>query len=150
VQPRAVRVYSQKDKLASDNVLATTAGAKGSIWVGTARGVSIINDGQIRNIAPPEGHDGYRAAVLLVDKENALWMGWSRPSLARFKDGQWKIFPSPAEVGETDFTKALQEDREGGLWVSTGHGVACLKNGKWTYFSTSNGLSHNDVRVIHQ
>jgi signal transduction histidine kinase/ligand-binding sensor domain-containing protein len=151
LQPRPLKTYSRQDGLASDNVLAVACDAEGSICVGTADGVSMISNGKIKNLSPPDsGSDWYRVAVLLADKEEGLWVGWRQPSLARFRQTSWKTYSVPAFLGNTEYLKALQEDREGRLWAATGEGVACRKGDQWSFLSTTNGLSHKDVRVIHQ
>ena len=44
----------------------------------------------------------------------------------------------------------MYQDREGRTWVATGQGVACWEGDRWQCFSTTNGLSCGDVRVIYQ
>ena len=36
------------------------------------------------------------------------------------------------------------------MWIGTGDGVFCNQGGHWSNYTTTNGLSHRDVRVIYQ
>jgi len=36
------------------------------------------------------------------------------------------------------------------MWIATGERVLCNDGGHWSSFSTNNGLSHRDVRLVHQ
>lgn len=151
LEPKRIKVYSRRDGLPSDDTLAVTKGADGTIWVGTEAGVSRIREGKVENIPPPEAGGNWKSiGVFLADKQDTLWVGWSGPDLARLQEGTWQKVRGPAEIGNTKDLKAIHEDHEGRMWVSTGNGVLCNDDGKWSNFSTNNGLSHRDVRVIYQ
>ena len=151
LEPKRIRVYSRRDGLPSDSTLAVTKAADGTIWVGTAAGLSRIREGMVENIPLPEADDsGGKIAVFLADKQNALWVGRVDNWLARLQGETWQNFAKPATIGNPRFFRAMGEDREGRLWIGTGDGVFCNLGGRWREFTTTNGLSHRDVRVIYQ
>jgi ligand-binding sensor domain-containing protein len=152
LEPKRLRVYSRRNGLRSDDTPAVAEGADGTIWVGTAAGISGIRDGIVTNLpSPEEGAEWPRVTVLLADRHNALWVGWQEGYLARFERGQWQKLLAPPELGKAADLKALFEDREGRIWVGAGSGgVFRLDRGQWTSLPTTNGLSNPDVRVIFQ
>ena len=51
----------------------------------------------------------------------------------------------------TTGVRSFLEDSKGNIWFgSYNEGVCLLKNGKFQYFTTENGLSHNQVRNIYE
>jgi len=152
LEPKRLRVYSRRNGLRNDDTLAVAEGADGTMWVGTAEGMSGIRDGQAVNLpAPGDGTGWQRVAVLLADRHNALWAGWRERYLVRFEQKQWQKLLAPPEFGESGDLKALLEDCQGRVWIGTGSGsVFCLHNGQWTGLTATGGLSSLDVRVIYQ
>jgi len=61
-----------------------------------------------------------------------------------------------SEIGATRLKytsgiRSILEDRKGNIWFgSYNEGVCLLHNGKLQYFTTENGLSHNQVRNIYE
>jgi signal transduction histidine kinase len=151
LEQERIRVYSRRDGMRSDDTLAVAKGADGTIWVGTPQGVSGVRNGQVTDLPPPETPGRWRGVrVFLADRERALWVGWSPPWLACFQQGKWTLAPVPAELGSTEDLKAMQDDREGRMWLATGERLFCNDGGRWSSFSTNNGLSNPDVRVVFQ
>jgi signal transduction histidine kinase/ligand-binding sensor domain-containing protein len=151
LEPKRIRVYSRRNGMRSDDTLAVAKGAYGTIWVGTTEGVSGVRSGQITNLPPPQANrSSERIPVFLLDHKNALWAGWVGPWLACFQEGEWKLLAAPAELGNTEYLKAIQEDRQGRMWWANGERLLCNDRGRWTIFSTNDGVSHPDVRVVHQ
>jgi ligand-binding sensor domain-containing protein len=152
LDPKRIRVYSRRDGLRSDDTLAVAKGADGTMWVGTAEGISAVRNGQITNLPPPETPGGWKGVpVLLADRQNALRVGQAGPSLACFQQGKWTYQPAPKEFGDTEYLKAIHEDRQGRMWLATAERLFYTSDaGGWRSFSTNDGLSHPDVRVVHQ
>ncbi|MCX6915193.1 MAG: triple tyrosine motif-containing protein, partial [Verrucomicrobia bacterium] len=152
LEPKRLRVYSRRDGLRNDDVQAVAEGADGTIWVGTSEGISRISEGQVSNLAAPEARTKWaKVPVLLADRLNALWVGWGEHGLARFDNGRWQELSAPPELGPSGALKSMFADREGRIWVGVGDGgVLCRDRAQWTYLTKTNGLSHEDVRVVYQ
>jgi ligand-binding sensor domain-containing protein len=87
--------------------------------------------------------------VVYQTRDGYLWIG-TRGGLARFDGVRFTTFDDRAadQLPESE-VRALAEDLEGGLWIGTyGGGVARLKDGKFTTYSTRNGLPGNWVRSL--
>ena len=51
----------------------------------------------------------------------------------------------------TTGVRSVLEDSKGNIWFgSYNEGVCWLRNGKFQYFTTENGFSHNQVRTLGQ
>ncbi|WP_194139214.1 ligand-binding sensor domain-containing protein [Flavobacterium hungaricum] len=58
---------------------------------------------------------------------------------------------NPLKLKYTTGVRAILEDSKGNTWFgSFNEGVCLLHNGKFQYFTTENGLSHNQVRNIYE
>jgi ligand-binding sensor domain-containing protein len=153
LEPKRLRVYSRRNGLKSDDTQTVAEGTDGTIWVGTAAGISGIRAGQAVNLSAPDaGTEWRRVTVLLADRHNALWVGRPERYLARFERGQWQKLLAPPELRKAADTTALFEDREGRIWVGVGSGggVLRLDGSQWSSLTTTNGLSYPDVRLIFQ
>jgi ligand-binding sensor domain-containing protein/two-component sensor histidine kinase len=151
-EPKRLKVYSKRDGLKDDEVQAVTESPDGTIWAGTADGISAIREGKVINLSPPEADLdwGNKVSVFLADRQNQLWVGRQTNSLACFTEGQWKEYPCPQALGITPYLSALYEDRDGRIWVGTRRRIVCEDRDQWTSFPGTNDLSAVDVRVIHQ
>src|SRR5258705_3624 len=92
LESKRLRVHS--DGLRNDDIQAVTAAPDGTVWVGTAEGVSAIREGKIVNLPPPPGDSGWgRVLTFLTDRKNGLWLCTQSGVLTRFQDGRWEPLP---------------------------------------------------------
>lgn len=87
--------------------------------------------------------------VLVQTLDGYIWIGTSA-GLVRFDGVRFKVFSrwnTPAL--KNDRILALDEDKNGVLWIGTdGGGLCSFKNGAWKNYTTEDGLSNNHVRAI--
>jgi signal transduction histidine kinase/ligand-binding sensor domain-containing protein len=150
LRPKYIEVYSHSEGLRNDDVQAVTLGADGTVWLGTARWISGIRDGQITNLPAPEGREELpRIGVLQAQARGGLLAVWPGNEVLRFEDEQWAPLRALSQLrGRLDSPSALLEDREQRIWVRTTEGIACLDQGQWTYYT--NDAAHASVRVIYE
>lgn len=86
---------------------------------------------------------------LVQTRDGFIWIGTSA-GLVRFDGVRFKVFSrSNTPALKNDRILALDEDKNGVLWIGTdGGGLCSFKNGAWTNFTSDNGLSNNHVRAI--
>jgi signal transduction histidine kinase/ligand-binding sensor domain-containing protein len=153
LQRKHLKVFSRKDRLAAEDVVSAGLGVDDTIWVSTAAGVSAIRNGKVTNLkAPDPTADWGRIGVLLPDRSGSIWVGWEGRLWRGSLSGKWESIWIPAHVPKPITIRALYEDREGKIWISTGEGIISLdpQQKQWSYLSGTNGLPHPDVRVIYQ
>src|SRR5512143_3655688 len=106
------------------------------------------------------GHDVWRTgdglpqnAVLAVaqSRDGYLWLG-TTSGLVRFDGVRFTVFDkSNTEAIGHNQISALFEDRDGALWIGTfGGGLARLQEGRFSAYTTRDGLSHDVVKAISQ
>ncbi len=113
------------------------------VWVG-GRGLAQVPalGTTTVEIEPVEGLA--EVSVLYFDRDGALWLGNS-DSLHRRVGGRLELWPDPLDGGALSIT----EDREGNLWFSSYYqGLVRLAEGKFTVFSTDEGLNHEVVHTL--
>lgn len=151
LQTRRLKVFSKRNNLRSDDVITLAQGGDGTIWAGTAEGLSCIREGMVFNLPlPPRDSQWGRIESFLIDHQNRLWVGTRPEALSRYQNGKWEYVDLPDGVKSGLFLRAFYEDHQGRIWISTGQGVVCNDSGHCVFYSTNNGLSCPDVRVIFQ
>jgi PAS domain S-box-containing protein len=83
-----------------------------------------------------QSHDGY------------IWVG-TVEGLARFDGVRFTIFnkSNTLEIKNNSIS-TLYEDRQGNLWIGTSGGLNRLKDGKFSSYTTEDGLSYDDILSI--
>lgn len=114
----------------------------GNVWFGTDTGLFKLSDGKMTAV---ELESSVR--VLLEDRQGRVWAGgtgglrqWQGDQVRRFtqRDG----LPS-------DHLNALYESDDGALWIGTyDNGLSRFKDGRFTNYSTEQGLFNNGVFTI--
>ena len=85
---------------------------------------------------------------ILQTRDGYLWMGTER-GLVRFDGVQFTVFDKGNTPGlQNSNAQALFEDRAGNLWVGTWGGLHLMKNGRFTSYTTKEGLPSNRVLAI--
>lgn len=96
-----------------------------------------------------EGLPNRRVNAIVQTRDGYLWLG-TADGLARFDGVRFTIFNSRTnpEIGNNDI-RALFEDEDGALWIGTyGGGVIRHKDGRFTRYTTQDGLVHDVVYRI--
>lgn len=138
-QPAALKSYSGREVFAAINA------PDGSLYAGFAipgpeLGLQHFVQGRWEAV---RAHDflGSRLKVvaLLLDRQNALWVG-------TFDEGIYRIYGnavdhfSTADGLSSNFVQDIHEDTEGTIWVATARGVDNFRDMPVAGYSTKNGL----------
>jgi signal transduction histidine kinase/ligand-binding sensor domain-containing protein len=139
-------MQDQMEHPSGDGVVALAAGAAGSVWaamdgVGPGLGVRYYSNGSFASYVVP-GFDGatIRAAVLLLDRDQTLWVGTESQGLYHIHDGHADHYGA-AQGLTGERVNSIYEDREGNLWVTTDKGVDLFRDIPVISFSSTEGLS---------
>lgn len=129
-----------------DVVQTVALGKNGEVWVGgtqPSRGLGLmqLQGDVLRSYVTPE-FDGRKLAVspMLVDSNNALWIGTQDDGLYRLHAGK------ASHIGRRDglsgdTIQQLFEDHEGTLWVLTTRGIDAFRDLRVTSVTSREGLS---------
>ncbi len=123
---------------------------EGSLWIGTfTGGLNRLRDATFVTIAARDGLSADPIWTVLEDRHGAIWVG-AMPGLNRIVDRQIVPFAGQQEVADCQ-VQSLLEAADGALWVGTARqGLKRLWQGRWTSWTTRNGLASNAVFGIVQ
>ena len=87
--------------------------------------------------------------AIIQTRDGYIWLG-TREGLVRFNGFDFKIYnQSNTREMKADHITAFFEDSSGCLWIGTwGGGICCLSKGRFTSYTTRDGLAHDIVRCI--
>ena len=126
LSPRKITSFTTGDGLAHDNVWSIFEGQDGSMWIGTAGGVTRFKDGQSTLLTRADGSIQRDVRAVAEDREGTLWVGTMR-SLEYTRNGETKPVEFPGEWFETKI-RALHPGRDGSMWVGTVRGLTALNS----------------------
>jgi signal transduction histidine kinase/ligand-binding sensor domain-containing protein len=138
-------MQEQMDHPSGDGIVGVAAGPTGSVFVamdgvGPGLGVRHFSNGSFTSYVVP-GFDGatIRAAALLVDRDQTLWVGTESEGLYHIHDGRADHYGA-AQGLTGDDVNSIYQDREGNLWITTDKGVDLFRDIPVVSFSSAEGL----------
>jgi signal transduction histidine kinase/ligand-binding sensor domain-containing protein len=150
-----VTAYTAADGLSDDEFLVIAGDGADGLWFASQNLFHFRNGSftKFTDLQTRPGLTGFWA--LLQDRQGTIWTG-SYEGLHQFKDGQAQrtTYKIDDHNGLTGFPlTAIYEDRAGQLWIGTGSdselgGLYRFKDGFFTPFRASDGLTLTDVRII--
>ena len=136
--------------LPENSVLSIAQTPDGYIWLGTEEGL-VRFDGVRFTTYTKRSTSALRSneiLSLLVDHQNALWIGTRDGGLSCFRDGQFSAISSPGQLASSSIL-SLHQDARGSLWIGTdGEGLIRFQNGRFRSFTKNDGLADDSVFSI--
>jgi len=153
-RPDSHDAYRLKGSKHADAAVSSIAiQADGSLWAGIdVSGSGLGLQRFVHNKWEPfltSELDGSKVAViaLLMDRENALWVGTTKNGIYRIYRDHVEHFGSVNGLS-SDFVYKLFEDREGNVWAATSKGIDNFRDLRIVSFSMSEGLSTEEVDSV--
>jgi ligand-binding sensor domain-containing protein len=140
--------YTAADGLADNYTATVFEDSRKRVWIGTARGLNMIEDGSLRTLLIPGAAN--RINSLAEDPEGRVWVGTSDAIYRVQLDcATCEATFVPLKRDTPVFVRVLHFDPDGALWVGTNlDGLSRYVDGQWTTYTTANGLSGNAVRGL--
>jgi ligand-binding sensor domain-containing protein/AraC-like DNA-binding protein len=142
-----------EDGLPSDIILSIAQTPDGFLWIGTERGL-VRYDGlgfEPFYFAGIEEENVLYISSLLADKTGGLWIGTASGLLHVDRDSHLRSYSTARQGMPVDFINCLAYDSFDNLWISTGrHYLFRFKDGKFTQFNNTHGLSEGMIYSIHE
>jgi len=145
------RRYSVGDGLSDPVVWSLSHGPDGTIWVGTSDGVSVLEYGHFRTIAPGSALPHPHAYTLLAEWDK-LWIGTRRGLVIRHNDGSIEAPAVFAPMAGAQINGIVRES-DGALWFPTTAGLFRLEHEgqpdeHLRLYGQADGLADSRVRTI--
>ncbi len=141
--------YTVKEGLLSNEITAISGEAPGILRIGTSAGMNLLKEGRITP-CPPQ--DGGESPYVWTLRKSRVFDGWwigTRRGLWRLKGERLYPFSTTGGLPVTADIRALHEDADGALWIGTdGNGLARLKEGAISFYTTECGLPDNHISAI--
>ncbi|HVO60669.1 MAG TPA: two-component regulator propeller domain-containing protein [Terriglobales bacterium] len=137
----------------SDGLQGVVQTSDGSIWLGFAKpglgaGLQrVVNESLRPFVSPDLDSSTLEVTVLLLGKENSLWIGTISQGIFRIHEGVVDHFGT-ADGLSSDFIHGLYEDREGDLWAATSRGVDCFRDLRVTSYGRREGLPSEEIDSV--
>jgi signal transduction histidine kinase/streptogramin lyase len=146
------RAWTDADGLGGTKVRAIVSSADGAIWIGSSPGGVSRLDPRTGKIQRYKLDSGSEAGVtgMAIDREQRLWVAttgalFRSTTLNRSVQFARQILPlsGPWEA----INQALFDSR-GRWWFAGSAGLLRMENGRWTRFTTRDGLRNDDVDTL--
>ncbi len=142
--------YGVEEGLPGDRVWSVHENKSGDVWIGTSEGAAKRqSDGSWFTYTQKNGLSSANVMTVYEDREGYLWIGTESDGVNRCKDGKCATYKKSGTP--EDYVWSMLEDRNGGMWIGTsGGGAYYTLNGKFTPYTTAQGLSDNLIHAILQ
>ncbi|MBI5384112.1 MAG: hypothetical protein HZA90_05435 [Verrucomicrobia bacterium] len=133
----------------STNISSIHQDRGGVLWFGTGGGLARWDEKVWRVFTTRDGLPSNVVRALADDREGALWIGTEGGGLCRMRGSEFTSFRKQDSGIPGDTVSALCIDDDGVLWIGTsGNGLARFHEGRWTRYSTRDGLAANSVSYL--
>jgi signal transduction histidine kinase/ligand-binding sensor domain-containing protein len=152
ITERVVTTYSTKDGLAADNVYAIYEDQRGEIMIGSKDGLTVYSNGIFSDVSKQYDITKGRAIAwvnsLLEDNVHGFWIGTWAWGIRYVKDGKVTEVEPYGKLGR--IVHAMIQDRKGSVWIGSTDGLAQARDGRFTTYTTKDGLGGNDVFCLYE
>jgi signal transduction histidine kinase/ligand-binding sensor domain-containing protein len=138
-----------EEGLPDDTIQSLAETPDGALWIGTAGGLARF-DGNHFTIFNSRSTPAFKengVHCLAGAKNGGLWIGTEGSGLVLYRDGAFRSWS--ASDGLTDpFVRAINQDRQGTLWIGTNNGFFRLAGEKMLRIDGANGIPSLAVNAI--
>ncbi len=119
---------------------------RGTIWIGTHRGLATWDGRAVREVSDEHGYLR-NVRTIRESRDGALWVG-TEHGLVRYDHGATREF-TKADGLPSDFIRDIYQDDNNNLWIATyGGGLARLRGSTIEAFTTADGLYDNYLSSV--
>ena len=140
--------YTTSDGLSGNFVRCVFQSANGTLWIGTdGAGLNRRTGSGFAHYSTAQGLSSNVILSLADGGHGDLWIGTPNGLNLLHANGRVEQFTT-ADGLPDDFVRSLSTDRDGSLWIGTRHGLAHLAGGKFSSFSSMDGLGSDFIGAI--
>jgi diguanylate cyclase (GGDEF)-like protein len=140
------RVWRTENGLPQSSVQAIVQTRSGHLWLGTQEGLVRFTGIDFtvfdKKTQPAFRNNDIRA---LIEGRDRLWIGTAN-GLLSYRNGGFRTHFTNRPAA--DFISGLFEDAEGTLWIGTYGGLGRLRENRFDFFTTLDGLASNVVTAV--
>jgi signal transduction histidine kinase/ligand-binding sensor domain-containing protein len=130
-------------------VLAIHQDRGGRLWFGTQNGLVCWDEREWKTYTRTSGLSADVVRAIVDDAEGNIWIGTMGGGLNCLARDKFSSYRKTDNGLPSDDISSLHVDKEGVLWIGTfGSGLARLHKGRWTRYSTRDGLLSNALGYL--
>ena len=135
--------WTTSDGLAGNQVRAIATARDGTVWVGTARGLSRRRDGHWRSFSPADGLPREFIIALHAAADGRVWIGTANGAAVAEGGVITPLsLPGPEQIEDVF---GFHEDADGTIWMATDRGLVRHRQGKAAVIARRQGLGVDTV-----
>ena len=138
--------YSDSRVAPRDNITALDCARDGSVWVGSASGLTQIRGASSRTFTSANGLPDDAVSALAESPDGSIWIG-TNDGISRYRNGEFSVYRTRDGLSHS-LVLSLYIDREGSLWAGTKDGLDQFTDGKVTPYTTEDGMPSNDAGPV--
>lgn len=128
----SLRIFTDRDGLPQNAVMATAFDQIGYLWVGTKDGVARYNGRQWTTIDLTAVAGSNFVHAICAASDGAMWFGTNGGGVARLQNGEWSTLTVRDGLPSNDVSSIAESIDAAGLrtvWIGTESGVASISEG---------------------
>ncbi|WP_375562443.1 two-component regulator propeller domain-containing protein [Bernardetia sp. OM2101] len=143
-----IKEFTQENGLPTDNVteiLYEENYKNTKIYIGTTEGIAVLENNQIRKL---EFTSQDYINSIYIDNFSSIWVGTNNGLLRITQDNKVERLNESNGLPHNIVRKIIQ-DKEKNIWFTCYKGgIVQLKQGKFTNYTTTDGLSNNSINIL--
>ena len=150
IRDEKITTFTDREGLSGDKFRCLHEDDSGALWIGGYGGyLNRYQNGLFENFRLPTRFKNSDLNSIENDAGNSMWLG-TDSGLVFFRDGRFREIPLPGPNPNMAM-RCVLKDRAGRLWVGTwGGGLLCRNNGKFSTYSTSEGLRGDRISSLFE
>jgi ligand-binding sensor domain-containing protein/signal transduction histidine kinase len=132
-------------KLPFSRATAVLRDQRGRLLIGSPEGLFELQGDHAVPLITPQGPITAAIESLFQAPGGRLWVA-TRGALWRLQGDQWTSFP----MRDDGHQAKLIEDRDGNVWIGTMMGLTRFRDGRFTTFTTHDGLPDKNVTAVFE
>ncbi len=144
------QLFIPTDGFINTTITELTEDRTGAVWIGTTTGLWRYNNGKFAPVSQNDGSFFPAISRLYLDDEDSLWLGTANGAIFKRAHATFSQHSPMETLVNNNSIDCIYKDKEGVLYVGSRLGLHRLANGKFTHFSTHNGMVDNFVSNIFE
>jgi len=145
------RIFDTSNGLVNNEPWTLCDDGDGRMWIGTEEGISIIVGGTVKSFTTKNGLISNSVNAICSGADNTMWIGTNLGVMQipsdRSDPSRYRSYTVDHALPDR-IVYSLAVDRLNRVWIGTRNGAALLSKGIVTPFTTSDGLSFNEVSSV--
>jgi signal transduction histidine kinase/ligand-binding sensor domain-containing protein len=142
-------VYTSKDGLPDNYVVALLAAKDGKLWIGTRGGLAFLENGTFKSFTVAQGLASNYIRSLYEDAEGVLWVGSYDGGLTRIKGGKFTVYTMRDGLSSNGVFCILEDDN-GWFWLNSNQGIYRVSRRELNDFGDGKTRSLNSISYNRQ